>query len=76
LLGAGVDALYDDRDERPGTKFATLDLIGVPYQVLVGPKGLADGKLELKHRRSGAKELLPADEILARLRALAPAVPH
>jgi len=76
LLGAGVDALYDDRDERPGTKFATLDLIGVPYQVLVGPKGLADGKLELKHRRSGAKELLPPDEILARLRALAPTVPH
>jgi len=76
LLGAGVDALYDDRDERPGTKFATLDLIGVPYQVLVGPKGLADGKLELKHRRSGAKELLPPYEILARLRALAPTVPH
>jgi len=76
LLGAGVDALYDDRDERPGTKFATLDLIGVPYQVLVGPKGLADGKLELKHRRSGAKELLPPDEILARLRALALTVPH
>lgn len=76
LLGAGVDTLYDDRDERPGTKFATLDLIGIPYQVLVGPKGLADGKLELKHRRSGAKELLPPDEILARLRALAPAVPH
>jgi prolyl-tRNA synthetase len=76
LLGTGIDALYDDRDERPGTKFATLDLIGVPYQVLVGPRGLVDGRLELKHRRSGAKEMLPPDEILARLRALAPAVSH
>ena len=68
LLAAGVDALYDDRDERPGAKFATLDLIGVPYQVLVGPKGLAEGRVELKHRRSGEKELLAPDEALAKLK--------
>ena len=74
LLAAGVDALYDDRDERPGAKFATFDLIGVPYQILVGPKGLAEGKVELKHRRTGAKDLLAPDEALARLVSqLAPA---
>ena len=70
LLAAGVDVLYDDRDERPGAKFATLDLIGVPYQVLVGPKGLADGRVELKHRRSGEKELLALDEALSKLKSL------
>ena len=71
LKAAGVDALYDDRDERPGAKFATMDLIGVPYQVLVGPKGLAEGRVELKHRRSGDKELLAPGEALAKLKSLA-----
>ena len=71
LRAAGVDTLYDDRDERPGAKFATLDLIGVPYQVLVGPKGLADGRVELKHRRTGEKELLAPEAALARLTRLA-----
>ena len=69
LTKAGVDVLYDDRDERPGTKFATLDLIGLPYQVIIGPKGLADGKVELKIRKSGAKDLVTLDEALARLAA-------
>ena len=50
LEAAGVDVLYDDRDERPGAKFATADLIGMPWQVIVGPKGLAEGKVELKRR--------------------------
>ena len=40
--------LYDDLDERPGAKFATADLIGIPWQILVGPKGLAEGKVEVK----------------------------
>ena len=54
--------LYDDTDNRPGAKFATADLIGVPWQILVGPKGLADGKVELKRRSDGSRELLsPAD---------------
>src|SRR6266704_60763 len=48
LAAKGVDVLYDDRDQRPGAKFATADLIGVPWQVLIGPKGLADGKVEIK----------------------------
>ena len=50
LEKAGIDVLYDDTDERPGAKFATLDLIGLPYQIIVGPKGLAEGKVEVKTR--------------------------
>src|SRR5918993_3455668 len=53
LKGAGREVLYDDRDERPGAKFATADLIGIPWHVVVGPKGLADGKVELKRRAGG-----------------------
>jgi prolyl-tRNA synthetase len=67
LTAAGRDVLYDDRDERPGGKFATADLIGVPWQVLIGPKGLADGKVELKNRRTGERELLPLGDVTARL---------
>jgi prolyl-tRNA synthetase len=56
--------LYDDLDQRPGAKFATADLIGIPWQVLVGPKGLAEGKVELKSRADGNRELMtPADAI-------------
>ncbi|MFT4098244.1 MAG: proline--tRNA ligase [Rhodoblastus sp.] len=64
---AGVDVLYDDRDERPGAKFATLDLIGLPWQVIVGPKGLAEGKVEVKNRRTGEKALLSPDDALQRV---------
>lgn len=67
LTAAGYDVLYDDRDERPGGKFATADLIGIPWQVVIGPKGLADGKVELKRRASGERELLPLDTVVARL---------
>ncbi|HEY5281116.1 MAG TPA: proline--tRNA ligase [Pseudolabrys sp.] len=56
LTAKGVEVLYDDRDERAGAKFATADLIGVPWQVLVGPKGLAEGKVELKKRADGSRE--------------------
>ncbi|MDB5512589.1 MAG: proline--tRNA ligase [Enterovirga sp.] len=64
LEAAGVDTLYDDRDERPGGKFATADLIGIPWQVIVGPKGLAEGKVELKRRATGERELVtPADAL-------------
>jgi prolyl-tRNA synthetase len=58
-LGAkGVDVLYHDLDERPGAKFATADLIGVPWQVLVGPRGLAAGTLEVKKRADGSRKNL------------------
>ena len=50
LDARGIDVLYDDTDGRPGAKFATADLIGIPWQILVGPKGLAEGKVELKQR--------------------------
>ena len=56
LTAKGVEVLYDDRDERAGAKFATADLIGVPWQVLVGPKGLAEGKVEVKKRADGTRE--------------------
>jgi prolyl-tRNA synthetase len=69
LSAAGRDVLYDDRDERPGGKFATADLIGVPWQILIGPKGLAEGKVELKNRATGERELLPLEGVAARLGA-------
>ncbi len=56
LEAAGVEVLYDDRDERGGAKFATADLIGVPWQVVIGPKGVAAGTVEIKRRGAGAKE--------------------
>ena len=58
LSAKGVDVLYHDLDERPGAKFATADLIGVPWQVLVGPRGLAEGKVEVKRRSDGSRELM------------------
>ncbi|WP_295846640.1 proline--tRNA ligase [Tardiphaga sp.] len=67
LSAKGVDVLYDDTDLRAGGKFATADLIGVPWQILVGPKGLADGKIELKRRSDGSRENISAAEAVARL---------
>jgi prolyl-tRNA synthetase len=67
-LGAkGVEVLYNDLEERPGAKFAGTDLIGIPWQILVGPKGLAEGKVELKCRADGSRELLTAADALDRL---------
>jgi prolyl-tRNA synthetase len=64
LMAKGIDVLYHDLDERPGSKFATADLIGVPWQIMVGPRGLAEGKVEVKRRSDGSRELLtPADAI-------------
>ena len=61
LANAGIDVLYDDTDERAGAKFATMDLIGIPYQVIVGPKGVKSGEVEIKDRKTGARETLPLD---------------
>jgi prolyl-tRNA synthetase len=58
LSAKGIDALYHDLDERPGAKFATADLIGVPWQVLIGPRGLASGTFEVKKRADGSRENL------------------
>jgi prolyl-tRNA synthetase len=67
LGAAGVEVLYDDRDERGGAKFATMDLIGLPWQLIVGPKGLERGIVELKRRATGEREELPVESALARV---------
>ncbi len=69
LTTAGVETLYDDRDERGGAKFATMDLIGLPWQLIVGPKGVARGVVELKNRKTGEREELSVEAALARLTA-------
>jgi prolyl-tRNA synthetase len=69
LEAAKVDVLYDDREERAGAKFATMDLIGLPWQVTVGPRGAKAGTVELKSRRTGAVEELSVEALLARLAA-------
>jgi prolyl-tRNA synthetase len=69
LTGKGIDTLYHDLDERPGAKFATADLIGVPWQILVGPRGLAEGKVEVKRRADGSRELMTPPDVLARFGA-------
>jgi prolyl-tRNA synthetase len=67
LSRAGRDVLYDDRDERAGVKLADMDLIGIPYQVVIGPRGVAAGVVELKIRRGGEKQDLSPDAVLNRL---------
>jgi prolyl-tRNA synthetase len=67
-LGArGVDVLYHDLEERPGAKFAVADLIGIPWQVMVGPRGLAEGKVEVKRRADGTRALVTPSEAVERL---------
>ena len=67
LRTAGVEVLYSDRDESAGAKFADMDLIGLPWQLVVGPRGLKNGVVELKQRRSGEREELSIESALARL---------
>jgi len=67
LSARNVEVLYNDLAERPGAKFAAADLIGIPWQILVGPKGLAEGKVEVKKRADGSRELLPPAEAVARV---------
>ncbi len=67
LQNAGVDVLYDDTDESAGGKFATCDLIGLPWQVVVGPRGIKSGVVELKNRRSGEKQELSPEAALNRI---------
>jgi len=69
LNAAGVEVLYDDRDESPGAKFAAMDLIGLPYQVVIGPRGLDKGVVEFKSRRDGQREEMSPEAALNRLTA-------
>jgi prolyl-tRNA synthetase len=67
LSAKGVEVLYDDTDQRAGAKFAAADLIGIPWQILVGPKSLAAGKLEIKRRSDGSRENLSPAEAVAKI---------
>ena len=67
LRQAGIEVLYDDRDDRAGAKFATMDLIGLPWQLTLGPRGLKAGTVELKYRRGGAKQELSIDAALQKI---------
>jgi prolyl-tRNA synthetase len=67
LGAAGVEVLYDDRDERGGVKLGTMDLLGLPWQLIVGPRGIASGNVELKRRSTGEREDLSLESALARL---------
>ncbi len=69
LRNAGVEVLYDDRDESAGAKFANMDLIGLPWQLVIGPRGLKAGTVELKNRASGDRDELSLETALARLTA-------
>lgn len=68
LEAAGFDVLYDDTDQRAGGKFATADLIGLPWQVILGPRGVAAGEAEIKNRKTGERVTLPISDVVARLK--------
>ena len=70
LQAAGIDVLYDDRETGAGQKFATADLIGIPFQLIVGPRGLASGEVEIKHRKTDERETVGIEQAAARLKAL------
>ncbi len=63
----GTEALYDDRAERAGVKFADADLMGHPWQIVVGPRGAANGRVELKRRATGERTRWLSVEALARV---------
>jgi prolyl-tRNA synthetase len=68
-LGKTHDVLYDDISDRPGSKFATADLTGIPWQIVIGPKGLQNGIVELKYRKTGEKQELSSDDVLNKILA-------
>jgi prolyl-tRNA synthetase len=76
LEQAGIEVLYDEREERAGVKFKDADLIGIPIRIAVGKKGLAEGKAEFKPRDRKDAELVPLGEVVGRARALVDAVPR
>lgn len=67
LKDAGFDPLLDDRNERPGSKFATMDLIGLPTQIIVGPNSIAQNEVEIKDRKTGVKKSLKVEDALSQL---------
>jgi len=69
LLATGLDPLLDDRDERPGVKLAAMDLIGIPWQVIVGPRGLENGFVEVKYRKTGETTEISPQTVLTMLQS-------
>jgi prolyl-tRNA synthetase len=67
LALAGVDILLDDRSARPGVKFADAELVGFPFRITVGPRGIADGRVELTRRVSNITEAVPIDDVVSLL---------
>ena len=76
MTAIGLDPLYDDRKERAGGKFATMDLIGLPWRITVGPRGLKNGVVELTSRRSGESVELPPEDAVKKLAEIYAAHPH
>jgi len=70
LLALGIDVLYDDRDERVGVRLKDIDLIGIPIKVIIGPKGLAEKKAEIKLRSSGETTMVALDEVEEKIKEL------
>jgi prolyl-tRNA synthetase len=67
LKSAGLNPLYDDTDQRGGAKFAAMDLIGLPWQLTVGPRGAANGMVEVKYRRTGEKSEISMDAVIEKV---------
>jgi len=70
LTNAGLEPLYDDRNERAGGKFATMDLIGLPWRITVGPRGLKNGVVELTSRKTGESEEMTPEAAVAKVIAI------
>jgi prolyl-tRNA synthetase len=70
LTAAGLEPLYDDTNERAGGKFATMDLIGLPWRITVGPRGLKNGVVELTSRRTGESEEMSPEAAIARVQEI------
>jgi prolyl-tRNA synthetase len=68
LRDAGIDVLFDDRNERPGVMFADMDLVGIPHRLVLGERGLKNGVVEYKSRREKATSELPLSEVVNRMR--------
>ena len=68
-LGMGIDVLFDDRDARPGVKFADAELIGIPHRLVISERGLEAGELEYRHRRESNSRMLKRDDALKLLAA-------
>ncbi len=66
LQAKGIEVLYDDKDGGAGGKFAAMDLIGLPWQVIIGPRGLKEGIAEVKYRKTGARENVALDQVVGR----------